>query len=585
VTALEKLRAADSLDDVARLLGFTPSGLSYVLYRLPDPRKYVSFEIPKRNGGKRLIKAPEARLALLQRRLAKLLYECLDELGNVKPPARRSLAHEFERRRSIITNASLHKRRRYVLNLDLADFFPSINFGRVRGFFLKDKHFALQPKIATIISQIACHDNELPQGSPCSPVISNLIGHLLDSRLARFAKSHKCTYSRYADDITFSTSRKDFPPELAISLADGSGLWEIGAELRRRIEQSGFRVNDAKTRMQLRNSRQVTTGLMVNEKVNIRQEYWRTARQMCHEVFTKGTYYRTVPADLGGGSADVMPIKLDIMSLGPLEGMLAHINQVKERGDARNEAEKRKYPTAARMLYRRLLFYKNFVALDRPVVVPEGKTDSVYLRCAIRRLEEFHPRLGKATDGRFEIAIRLMNYSATAHEILELGSGTSQLHNLIEKYHRNVRSFDHRPLRFPVIVLVDNDDGGRKLFGLAKAKSGKEVSYRSAEQFYYLGLNLYLVKTPEKPEDPFMSCIEECFDDALLQTKLEGKSFDLNKDHEEVGKYGKAVFAARVVEPNVRTIDFSGFSPLLRRIVAAIDHHAASKRESLAEVG
>ena len=96
------------------------------------------------------------------------------------------------------------------------NFFPSINFGRVRGFFLKDKHFSLQPPVATVLAQIACFENELPQGSPCSPVISNLIGHVLDGRLARFAKTHKCTYSRYADDITFSTSRKDFPPEIGV---------------------------------------------------------------------------------------------------------------------------------------------------------------------------------------------------------------------------------------------------------------------------------------------------------------------------------------------------------------------------------
>jgi len=62
----------------------------------------------------------------------------------------------------------------------LQDFFGSINFGRVRGFFIKDRNFALQPAVATILAQMACHNNALPQGSPCSPVISNLVGHVLD---------------------------------------------------------------------------------------------------------------------------------------------------------------------------------------------------------------------------------------------------------------------------------------------------------------------------------------------------------------------------------------------------------------------
>ena len=265
-------------------------------------------------------------LALLQRRLAKFLYDCLVELKRGTPPWR-SLAHGFEQKRSIITNATLHKRRRYVLNLDLKDFFPSINFGRVRGFFIKDKHFALQEKVATVIAQIACFNNELPQGSPCSPVLSNLIGHLLDTRLARFAKIYKCTYSRYADDITFSTNRKDFPAELAALVAGTLSIWEVATPLRDKIEHSGFRINDKKTRMQLRGSRQVTTGLMVNAKVNIRQEYYRTARSMANELFQRGSYYRVVPASFASGAVGDPPVKEPAKGVAALEGILAHDSQ------------------------------------------------------------------------------------------------------------------------------------------------------------------------------------------------------------------------------------------------------------------
>jgi len=112
------------------------------------------------------------QLKLAQRRLANLLYDCLDDLLKAAPQ-RRPLAHGFVRKRSIITNAALHKRRRYVLNLDLQDYFPSINFGRVRAVFMKDNNWSLQEKVATVIAQIACDEHVLPQGSPCSPVISN----------------------------------------------------------------------------------------------------------------------------------------------------------------------------------------------------------------------------------------------------------------------------------------------------------------------------------------------------------------------------------------------------------------------------
>jgi RNA-directed DNA polymerase len=576
------LRDARTLKDVAHLLGFMPSGLSFVLYKIPNANKYTSFEIPKRGGGKRLIKAPVPRLALLQKRLANRLYECLDELRIGSPPPRRSLAHGFERNRSIITNANLHKRRRYVLNLDLEDFFPSINFGRVRGFFIKDKHFSLQPAVATILAQIACHEDELPQGSPCSPIVSNLVGHLLDSRLARFAKMHKCTYSRYADDITFSTSRKEFPSELAFPVPGAIGEWQLGKELREKIEHSGFRINDKKTRMQFRGSRQVTTGLMVNDKVNIRQEYWRKARQMCHALFASGKYYRILPATLAGGALGDSPVKNELTSLHAIGGMLAHIHQVKEHADLREPKLRKDKPTAARYLYRQFLFYKNFVALQRPVIVPEGRTDAVYLRCAIRRLTAYHPRLGVVNGGKFESKVRLMNYSPTVHEVLNLGRGASQLRALVERYDKSVSEFGHRPLAFPVIVLVDNDDGGKSIFSLAKDKFKIDVSYASPDPFYYLGLNLYLVKTPEQIAPPHTSCMEAFFPPAVLATVLDGKIFDPDKEHDAPGKYGKVAFAKKVVEPKSHTIDFSGFVPLLDRIVAVLDHHAALKAAPLA---
>jgi RNA-directed DNA polymerase len=174
---IEQLRAAGSLTDLAAIINFTPSGLAHTIYKL-DP-KYTAFDIPKRNGGIRHIKAPVPQLKLAQKRLANLLYDCLDELLK-KAPQRKPLAHGFVKQRSIMTNASLHKRRRYVLNLDLQDFFPSINFGRVRAVFMKDNNWVLNEKVATVIAQIACDEGSLPQGSPCSPIISNIVTHILD---------------------------------------------------------------------------------------------------------------------------------------------------------------------------------------------------------------------------------------------------------------------------------------------------------------------------------------------------------------------------------------------------------------------
>jgi RNA-directed DNA polymerase len=290
VSLLKKLQSASSLADLADILGYTPSSLAYIIFKLSDKLKYKTFEIPKKGGGTRTISAPVAQLKVLQRRLANVLYQCQVEIDALKP-AKKSLSHGFKKSHSIITNAKPHKNRRYVLNLDIADFFPSINFGRVRGFFWKSSDFRLHEDVATVIAQIACHKNSLPQGSPCSPIISNMVAHLLDLRMARIAKGNRCTYSRYADDITFSTNQKDFPKQLAYRDEAVSGsAWHLGSLLIDEIGKAGFSVNASKTRMQCRTSRQTVTGLTVNTKVNVRADYYRKARAMCNSLFGKGTY-------------------------------------------------------------------------------------------------------------------------------------------------------------------------------------------------------------------------------------------------------------------------------------------------------
>jgi RNA-directed DNA polymerase len=566
---LQKLRDARTLRDVANILGFKPSGLAYILYKMPDTQKYTSFEIPKRSGGMRQIEAPAPSLRLLQRRLASVLYLCLDEIEK-SGRGRRSLAHGFERKRSIVTNASLHKRRRYVLNLDLEDFFPSFNFGRIRGFFVKDKHFALNEKVATLVAQIACHHNQLPQGSPCSPIISNLVGHLLDVRLARMAKTHKCTYSRYADDITFSTNQKEFPSQLAFRVSETS-QWQLGAALLAEIENAGFRVNQNKTRMQLRGSRQVTTGLLVNEKVNIRPEYYRAARAMCHALFSTGIYYRLVPASFVGGKPKSDPVKMTLERVAQLEGMLAHIHYVKRAAAHQQHTEKSKTPSAE-TLYARFLFYKNFVALKAPLIVTEGKTDPIYLRAAIKKLVAYHPGLCKVVEGKFSTSVRFMNFTRTVHGLLHVGNGTGGLKQLILRYMAMLKTFHHTPLAHPVIIVVDNDDGAAQVFKVANQHGALTISYASTEPYYHICANLYLVKTPEIGAN-LKSNIEALFAPELLETVIDGKTFDPNKEHGEAGKYGKLVFADKVIKPQADTIDFSRFAQLLDRIVAVINDY------------
>ncbi len=329
MSTLEQLKSAKSLGDLAKILGYTPKGLSYILYiryKLDPKEKYRTFEIPKKSGGTRTIQAPEKKLLLLQKRLSEMLYECVNELKGEHPRFWHA-SHGFQKKKTIVSNADVHHGRRFVFNVDLEDFFDTINFGRVRGFFIHDNTFKLDPSVATVIAQIACHENALPQGSPCSPLISNLIGNILDVRLLSLARATQCTYTRYADDLTFSTNETLFPTDIAVNV-HGSD-WEVGDKLRYEIEGAGFSLNSGKTRMSLRHSRQTVTGLVVNAKVNIKQDYYRSVRAMCNAVFQKGTYSQPLDDETETKS-----------NLYPLEGMLSHIYFVKARRDRSTKINK-----------------------------------------------------------------------------------------------------------------------------------------------------------------------------------------------------------------------------------------------------
>jgi hypothetical protein len=575
VTTLEKLKDAKNLTDVAKILGFTPSGLSYVLYKLPPAKKYVTFTIPKKSGGTREINAPVQPLKLLQRRLANVLYQCRSELEKKTP--RRHLSHGFKLDCSIVTNARPHRGRRFVLNLDLEDFFPSFNFGRVRGFFIKNRDFMLHQDVATIVAQIACHGNVLPQGSPCSPVISDLLAHLLDVRLTKLAKKHSATYSRYADDLTFSTNQKEFPSDLAHIVGDGPPEWVLGAALEQEIKAAGFKINVAKTRMQCRPSRQTVTGLTVNTKVNIRSDYYKAARSMCHSLFRTGSYHRGEIVTAPDGTQTLQRIA----SLEQLEGVLSHIHYVKNASDIRDVDEKRDDPTAAAALYKKFVFYRHFVALDRPLIVCEGRTDNIYLKSAMRRLPAFHPQLGEWVGSQFKTKLSFFKYSDRMRELLELSGGTGDLMKFIGRYQSALNAYTHKPLKYPVIVLIDNDDGASKILPNLNKKLKIKVDLKSDELFYRWSDNLYIVKTPAIGTEG-KSCIESFFDPLVLAEKLGGKTFQPKAPINPATEYGKAAFAEKVVLPKADKIDFSRFSMIFERIIAVLDDYEKYKAALLA---
>src|SRR5450755_1039445 len=132
MAGLSTLKSITTRAQIAELLQFKSASLTYVLFKQSDAAKYKTFEVPKRSGGKRTIHAPIDALKLLQKKLSILLQDCVEEINTAKHVTDR-VCHGFTRKRSIISNARAHRNRRYVFNLDLEDFFPSIHFGPCTG--------------------------------------------------------------------------------------------------------------------------------------------------------------------------------------------------------------------------------------------------------------------------------------------------------------------------------------------------------------------------------------------------------------------------------------------------------------------
>ena len=189
-------------EDVARALGLKVPTLNYLIYALKPHERYREFELRKRSGGTRTIKAPSFRLKEAQREIAKWLS------SKYTP---RPCVFGYIKHRNIQMNADCHIGKSWILRVDLKDFFPSITVRRVYGMFLKEP-FNYNKKVAGILANLCCDDTGLPQGSPASPIISNIMAKGLDADLIRLARDHQCHYTRYCDDLVFSTTRPHFPP-------------------------------------------------------------------------------------------------------------------------------------------------------------------------------------------------------------------------------------------------------------------------------------------------------------------------------------------------------------------------------------
>ena len=143
--------------------------------------------------------------------------------------------------------------------------------------------------------------------------------------------------------------------------------------------------------------------------------------------------------------------------------------------------------------------------------------------------------------------------------------------SFIRSWESKLRPYGFRPMKHPVIFIVDDDDGGSDVRKAAEKVAGTDLDM-NAERYFPIRDNLYLVLTPPKANgEP--TAIEDCFPQTVLNTKLDGKSFNMKKKHGDESTYGKQVFAEKIVVPGVNKIDFSGFEPLLQAVSKALVHY------------
>lgn len=252
----------------------------------PKTQHYQRWWTARRWSIPRLIEAPKSQLRRMQR---KLLHELLERVPF--HPA----AHGGVRGRSAVTHASLHTGRRVVAQFDLADFFPSITFKRVSGFFVAlgysravARELAALTTTTTpesllrlqdgsggdrvIIHQLVMRlrERHLPQGAPTSPALANHLTFMLDQRLTEAAKSMGLTYSRYVDDLAFSG-------DVPISLERLERIVESN------VISEGFTLRHRKSRLQTNSTRQRVTGLVVNVKPQPGRREFDRFRALLHQ--------------------------------------------------------------------------------------------------------------------------------------------------------------------------------------------------------------------------------------------------------------------------------------------------------------
>ena len=548
-------------NDFAKFIGVKLQTLTYLLYIKKIDNCYNTLEIPKKNGDTRTICVPNKNLKKVQKKLYNKLSTYYDEI-KTQNNFTSKISHGFEKNRSIVTNAEVHKNKRYVVNLDLLVFFPSINFGRVRSYFIKNNYFEINDDIATILAQLTCYKGTLPQGASTSPLIANMICNIMDIRILKIAKKYRLDYTRYADDLTFSTNNKYFLNDYDKFLEDIKNI----------IHRSGFELNSKKTRLLFSNSRQEVTGLVVNKKISVPKEYYKNTRAMAHSLYKNG--YFLIDDEVG--------------TIEQLEGRFSFINQI-NLYNIDNKKKNMWHLNSKEKQYQKFMIYKTFYANEKPLIITEGKTDVLYIKAALKKYYKYFPNLiTKKDNGNFVFHVNFFKRKQKHSYYLNLvKDGADTIKNIYSncyiktKNNKNITTVhDFKKLcgereTNPVILIFDNEMVSNKDRPLKKFLNEIKVNASQKDKLkenLYINIcdNLYLCTYQLNNKEACEIEIEDLFPADVLEHEINGRKFSKKDSTHDNGFYGENEFS-QYVYSNYESIDFSNFISLLSAINEIIE--------------
>lgn len=550
------LKDVNDIASLSQLLQIKKQDLTYILYRIQPSNCYTQFEIPKKNGGVRIINAPHKTLKIIQKKLALILlnyYEAFIKNNNLI----HEVSYGYEKGKEIYGNAYKHKNKRFVLNVDLENFFDQFHFGRVSGFFNKNQYFQLSNNISIILANLVCYHGTLPQGAPTSPIITNLMCRSFDRQILNLAKKYKLHYTRYVDDLTFSTNNKYFAEEYEIFFA----------KLQTLCNKYGFPINQNKIKFQNSLSRQIVTGLCVNKKVNVLNTYYKNTRAMANSLY-------------GTNSFTINNIEATINQL---NGRFNFINYIDKQNNINNKKNNiiNAYTLNKREIeYKKFLFYKYFL-INEPLMITEGKTDEKHIKAALKKYYTEYPNLINFDGHEFTFHIRFLKRTATFKYLFSLyKDGADALQNICQLYRTKQLSYKDESLSFyeyfrnkykitpinPVIFIMDNEIENKDK-PIRKFLNGtNNIDLKTQlEQNYYIKLknssNMYLMTFPRV--NNMQECeIEDLHTGETLNIPINGKYFNKNGGEQF---YGKEIFA-NFVSKNYNTINMDNFKNILDKI-------------------